>query len=81
MEEETKEVRSDQCSAWLQNGDLKRETELIVAAQDQSIRTNPVKAKIDKSQEASLCRICRKLDEIIDIVSGCSKLEGVQENA
>ena len=34
MEEETKEVRSDQCSAWLQNGDLKRETELIVAAQE-----------------------------------------------
>ena len=34
-----------------QNGDLKRETEsLIVAAQDQSIRTNLVKARIDKSQ-------------------------------
>ena len=31
---QTKEVRSDQCWAWLQNGDLKRETEsLIVAAQ------------------------------------------------
>ena len=30
---QTKEVRSDQCWAWLQNGDLKRETEsLIVAA-------------------------------------------------
>ena len=29
------EVRSDQCWAWLQNGDLKRETEsLIVAAQN-----------------------------------------------
>ena len=29
----TKEVRSDQCWAWLQKGDLKRETEsLIVAA-------------------------------------------------
>ena len=37
---QTKEVRSDQCWAWLQNGDLKRETEsLIVAAQNQSIRT------------------------------------------
>ena len=46
---QTKEVRSDQCWAWLQNGDLKRETEsLIVAAQNQSIRTNLVKAKIDK---------------------------------
>ena len=35
-------VRSDQCWAWLQNGDLKRETEsLIVAAQNQSIRKKP----------------------------------------
>ena len=60
--------------AWLQNGDLKRETEsLIVAAQNQSIRTNLVKAKIDKSQGDSLCRVCRKVDESIDhIVSGCS---------
>ena len=73
---QTKEVRSDQCWAWLQNGDLKRETEsLIVAAQNQSIRTNLVKAKIDKSQGDSLCRVCRKVDESIDyIVSGCSKL-------
>ena len=31
---QTKEVRSDQCWTWLQNGDLKRQTEsLIVAAQ------------------------------------------------
>ena len=48
---QTKEVRSDQCWAWIQNGDLKRETEsLIVAPQNQSIRTNLVKARIDKSQ-------------------------------
>ena len=46
---QNKEVRSDQCWAWLQNGDLKRETEsLIVAAQNQSIRTNLVKTKIEK---------------------------------
>ena len=52
------------------------ETEsLIVAAQNQSIRTNLVKAKTDKSQEDSLCRMCRKVDESIDyIVSGGSKL-------
>ena len=73
---QTKEVRSDQCWAWLQNGDLKRETEsLIVAAQNQSIRTNLVKAKINKSQGDPLCRECRKVDESIDhIFSGCSKL-------
>ena len=52
---QTKEVISDQCWAWLQNGDLKMEIEnLIVAAQNQSIRTNLVKAKIDKSQGDSL---------------------------
>ena len=73
---QTKEVRSDQCWVSLQNGDLKSETKsLIVAAQNQSIITNLVKAKIDKSQGDSLCRVCRKVDERIDhIVSGCSKL-------
>ena len=73
---QTKEVRSDQCWAWLRNGDLKRETEsLIVTAQNQSRRTNLVKAKIEKSRRDSLCIVCRKVDESIDhIVSGCSKL-------
>ena len=72
---QTKEVRSDQCWACLQNGDLKRETEsLIVAGQNQSITTSLVKAKIGKSQGDSLCRMYRKVDDSIDsIVSGCSK--------
>ena len=73
---QTKEVRSDQCWAWLQNRHLKRETESpMVEAQNQSIRANLVKAKIDKSQGDSLCRVFRKVDESLDhIVSGCSKL-------
>ena len=60
----TKEVSSDQCWAWLQNGDWKRGTEsLIVASQNQSIRANLVKAKKSK-----------KVDESVDyIVSGCGK--------
>ena len=46
-----------------------------MAAENQSIRTNLVKAKIDKSQRDSLCRVCRKLYESIDhSASGCSKL-------
>ena len=46
-----------------------------MAAQNQSIRTNVVKAKIDKSQGDSLYRVCRKVDEsIVHIISGCSKL-------
>ena len=73
---QSKEVRSDQCWAWLQNEDLEREREsLIVPAQNQTIRKNLVKAKIDKSQGDSLLRASRKVDESIDhIVSGCSKL-------
>ena len=72
---QTKEVRSDQFWAWLENGDLKWETEsLTVAAQNESIRTNLVKPKIDKSQGDSLCRVYRKVGESIHhIVSGCSK--------
>ena len=55
---------------------FKRETErLTVAALNQSIRTNLVKAKIDKSQKDTLCRLCKKADENLDhVVSGCSKL-------
>ena len=62
---QTKEERSGQGWAGLQNRDLKRES-LIVTVQNQSKRTNLVKAKIDKSQGDALCRVCRKADEIID---------------
>ena len=55
---------------------MKRETEtLIIAAQNQSIRTNLVKAKIHKSEKDALCRLCKKADESIDhVVSRCSRL-------
>ena len=47
---QTKKVRSDQRWTWLQNGDLKgKRRSLIVAAQNQNIRTNLVKVKIAKS--------------------------------
>ena len=39
-----------------------------MAAQNQSIRRNLVKTKIDKSQGNSLCRVCRKADESIIIL-------------
>ena len=56
---------------------------LIVAAQNQSIRTNLVKAKTDKSQGDSSCGVCRKVDESIDhIVRVVVKLHRtVQEKA
>ena len=46
----------------------------IVAAWNQSIRTNLVQAKIDKSQKDTLCRLCKKAGESINVVSGFSKL-------
>ena len=49
---QTKEVRSDHCCAWLQKGDLKRGTEsLVVAAHNQSIRTNQLKQRLTKARK------------------------------
>ena len=54
---------------------MKKETEsLIVVVQNQSIRTNVVKATINKSQKDSLCRLCKRTVSIDHALSGCSKL-------
>ena len=53
----------------------KRKRKSYSGSSESSIRTNLVKARIDKSQGDSLYRVCRKVDEGIDhFVSGCSKL-------
>ena len=73
---QTKEVKSNDKWVWLQRGELKRETEsLILAAQDQCVKTNLIKTKIDKSQNDHLCKLCKSASENIHhIVCGCSKL-------
>ena len=44
-------------------------------AQNSTIRTNHVKARIDKTQQNSKCRLCGNRDETINhIISECSKL-------
>ena len=60
----------------LRKGNLKRETEsLLIAAQDNVKRTNHIKARIDKTQQNSKCRLCGDRDETIShIISECSKL-------
>ena len=61
---------------WLHRSDLKRETEgLLVAAQDQALRTNWIKNQIDKDGTQPSCRLCFHRDETIDhVLSGCKKL-------
>ena len=45
----TEKGRDDKSWLWLKNGKLKKETEgLIIAAQDQALRTNSIKNRIDK---------------------------------
>ena len=61
---------------WLRNGKLKRETEsLLISAQDNVMRTNHIKARIDKTQQNIKCRLCGHRDEMINhIISECRKL-------
>ena len=69
----TEEVASSKTWEWLRRGELKKETEgLITAAQDQSLRTNVMKARIDKSHVSSMCRMCNAAEEtVFHIVSEC----------
>ena len=61
---------------WLRKGNFKKETEyLLIAAENNVIRTNHIKARIDKTQRNSKCRLCGDRDETINhIISECSQL-------
>ena len=61
---------------WLRKGNFKRETEsLLIAAQNNAVRTNYIKARMDKTQQNSKCRLCGDRDETINhIIRKCSKL-------
>ena len=63
---------------WLKKGYLKRATEAtIVAAQEQAIRTNAIKQRIDKTAVSGLCRMCGKANETIShILTECEVLAG-----
>ena len=69
-------ISHDKIWTWPRKGNLKRETEsLLIAAQDSAIRTNNIKARIDKTQQNSKCRLCGDRDETFNhIISECSKL-------
>ena len=69
-------ISHDKTWTWQRKGNLKRETEsLPIAAQNNALRANHIKARTDKMQQNSKCRLCGDRDEtIIYIISECSKL-------
>ena len=80
---ETEDVKSIDTWLWLREGTLRKLTEsLLTAAQDQALRTNIIKAKIDKTSDCSLCRLCKEADETVThIASQCSKLAQLEYKA
>ncbi|KAM6469092.1 uncharacterized protein PHA67_010839 [Liasis olivaceus] len=59
---------------WLRAGKLKKETEgLILAAQDQALRTNACEARIKKSATDSKCCLCKEDEETVDHLVSCCK--------
>ena len=69
-------ISHEKTCMWLRKGNFKRETEpLLIAAQNNTIRTNHIKARIDKTQQNSKCRLCVDRDKTLNhIISECSKL-------
>ena len=69
-------ISHDKTWTWLRKRNFQRETEsLLIAAQNNVVRTNHIKVRIDKTQQNSKYRLCGDRDETINhIISECSKL-------
>ena len=70
-------ISHDKTWTWLRKGNFKRETEsLLIAAQNNAVRTNHIKARINRTQQNSKCRLYGDRDETINhIISEYSKLK------
>ena len=70
------ENRDERSWEWLKRGKLKKETELLLfAAQDQALRTNSLKSRIDKQDVSPSCRMCGEREETVGhIVAECKML-------
>ena len=75
LKRQTSEISREKTWIWPWKVNLKKETEyLLIAAQNNSLRTNYVKAKIDKTQQNSRWRLCSDRDETINhLISDSSK--------
>ena len=75
FKQQTDEISHEKTWPWLRKGNLKRETEPLLIAAQNSIRINNVKAKIIKTQQNSKCRLCGDKDKTINhILKKRSKL-------
>ena len=81
FERKIDEITDKKTWAWLRKWKWKRETEsLQIAAKNNDIKTNHVKAKIDKAQQNSKWGLWGEKDETIDqIISESSKLKEVKD--
>ena len=72
----TDENSQEKTWTWLRKGNIKREIEFLqIAVQNDAIKPNYIKVKIDKAQQNSNCRLYSDRDETINhIISECSKL-------
>ena len=72
----TSDISPDETWPWLRKRNPKSETEsLLITAQNNAIRTNHFKARIDKTQQNSRSRSCGDRDETINKIKKkeCSK--------
>ena len=64
---QTSDISRKKTWTWVRKGKLKRETEyILLVAQNNVIRTNHIKARMDKMQQNSRCRLCSDRDEIMN---------------
>ena len=77
---QTEELASNETWQWLIRGELKKETEgMLMAAQDQALRTRYIQRAIDGKNITSKCRKCNEKEETINhIISECSALAQYQ---
>ena len=69
-------ILHDKTWTWLRKGNFKRETySLLIAAQNNAMTTNHIKARIDETPQNSKSRLCGDRDETINhIISEYNKL-------
>ena len=62
---QTADVAGEASWRRLRNGFLKETEGLILAAQEQALRTNSIKHSVDKTSETPLCRLCGDCSETV----------------